>query len=140
MKYLQHKFKNVEIKQTNDVPLSQVLCIKVLVSLKSYSHANLKIQIFFIFQICLRRNGFNISKEETIASHGGPFLTILLLTLLTDAYTFRMNKTSLDIPIKATSISCITNIVFMSALGKETAEKYFYKTFLTLVFYNQSFV
>ena len=83
-----------------------------------------KFLIFFTFQICLRSNKFDISMEEMIVSYGVPFLTILLLTLLTDAYTFRMNKTSLDIPIKATSISCITNIVFMSALGKETAEKY----------------
>ena len=59
-----------------------------------------------------------------IVSYAVPFLTILLLTLLTDAYTFRMNKTSLDIPIKATSISCIIIIVLISALGKETAEKY----------------
>ena len=62
--------------------------------------------------------------EEMIVSYAVPFLTILLLTLLIDAYTFRMNKTSLDIPIKATSISCITNIVLMIALGKETAERY----------------
>ena len=92
---------------------------KILLWKLKFSHS-----FFFTFQICLRPKKFDISLEEMIVSYAVPFLTILLLTLLTDAYTFRMNKTSLDIPIKATSISCIIIIVLISALGKETAEKY----------------